>query len=374
MMIHHMKNTNFNNIDLPFWLALWRSAGVGTATFQKILETFPVLAEFFKTPATIQKKFGISEQLLSIENIGVQSDLAWLAEAEDHHIVTWQDDIYPSLLKQIIDAPPLLFIKGNPEILSQPQIAIVGSRNPTRIGMEIAHEFAHCLSSAGITITSGFALGIDAASHRGALAGKGKTVAVFGTDIAQIYPQRHHELAKQIVAQGGALVSEFPIGTPSLAENFPRRNRVVSGLSLGTLVVEAALRSGSLITARLAIEQGREVFAIPGSIHNPLAKGCHRLIKQGAKLVETANDIVEELGSLMASLHTTISTKNIEKSLTELDSDYMKLLECVDFAPTPVDTLIERSGFTASVVSSMLLILELQGHITTGPSGYEKVK
>lgn len=369
-----MQNTKSYAVDLPYWLALWRTNGIGTAKFQEILEAFPTLAEFFKASSTTQKKFGITEKLISIKDAGVQSDLAWLAEAGNHHIITWQNDAYPNLLKQISDAPPILFIKGNPEILNQPQVAMVGSRNPTRIGMETAHEFARYLSAAGIIITSGFALGIDASSHQGALAGKGKTVAVFGTDITQIYPQRHQELAKQIVLQGGALVSEFPIGTPGLAENFPRRNRLVSGLCLGTVVVEAALRSGSLITARLAGEQGREVFAIPGSIHNALSKGCHQLIKQGAKLVETAGDILEELGPLMATLQAQLPLKNTQKKPTKLDPEHMKLLECIDFAPTAVDTLVERSGLAASTVSSMLLILELQGHITATPSGYEKMK
>jgi DNA processing protein len=365
--------TSVNNADLSYWLALWRTNGIGPSKFQEILEAFPSLAVFFTASSATQKKFGVREKLVSIEEIGVQSDLAWLAESDNHHIITWQDSDYPKLLREISDPPPLLFIKGDAKLLSEPQIAIVGSRNPTRIGMEIAHDFARYLSAAGIVITSGFALGIDASSHQGALAGKGKTVAVFGTDITNIYPSRHAELAKQIVATGGALVSEFPIGTPSLAENFPRRNRVVSGLCLGTLVVEAALRSGSLITARLAAEQGREVFAIPGSIHNPLSKGCHRLIKQGAKLVETAGDILEELGPLMATLQTNFPAKNARQKPTKLDSEYTKLLECIDFAPTPADTLIERSGLTASAVASMLLILELQGHITAGPGGYEKI-
>jgi DNA processing protein len=209
------------------------------------------------------------------------------------------DGRYPPLLREIPQAPPVLFVHGDPDCLRVPQLAMVGTRNPTPSGRETARQFAAHLAGAGMIITSGLALGIDAAAHQGALAGGGRTIAVMGTSLDRVYPAKHRDLARAI-AERGALVSELPTGTPALAENFPRRNRLISGLALGVLVVEAALQSGSLITARLALDQGREVFAIPGSIHNPLAKGCHALIRQGAKLVETANDIVEELGALAA--------------------------------------------------------------------------
>ena len=211
--------------------------------------------------------------------------MEWLSQP-GNHVVHFQDAAYPALLKQIADPPPLLFVRGDRDYLAQPQLAIVGSRNPTHTGRALAREFAAHLASFGLTITSGLASGIDGAAHQGAIEAGGTTLAVTGTGLDRVYPARHRDLAHR-VAENGALVTEFPPGTAPLAANFPRRNRLISGLSLGTLVVEAALRSGSLITARSALEQGREVFAIPGSIHNPLARGCHALIRDGAKLVES---------------------------------------------------------------------------------------
>jgi len=226
----------------------------------------------------------------------VANELAWLAH--DHaHLVTIGDINYPSLLREISDPPPLLYVRGDPMMLSRPQIAMTGSRNPTPAGCENARAFAAALCEAGLVVTSGLALGIDACAHRAVLAACGQTVAVVGTGLDRVYPSQHLSLAHEI-ARDGALVSEFPLGSAPRREHFPRRNRVISGLSLGVLVVEAALQSGSLITARLSAEQGREVFAIPGSIHSPLARGCHALIRQGAKLVENAADILEELGAL----------------------------------------------------------------------------
>jgi DNA processing protein len=262
-----------------------------------------------------------------------------------------------------------------------PQLAIVGARNPTASGSEMAFGFAEHLAGCGLTITSGLALGIDAASHRGALACGGTTVAVCGTGLDVIYPKAHRQLAAEI-ERNGALISEFPLGTPAAKANFPRRNRLISGLSLGTLVVEAAVQSGSLITARLAAEQGREVFAIPGSIHNPLARGCHRLIRQGAKLVETAEDIFEELRPLVGVLqapkgehHLNIAALAQRKAVATkasarpLDKGYEILLDAIGFEPTGVDLLVVRTGLRADEVASMLLILELEGHISSHPGG-----
>jgi len=247
---------------------------------------------------------------------------------------------------------------------------MVGSRNPSTPGQETAREFAHHLAASGLTITSGLAIGIDGACHSGALEADGITIAVAGTGLDRVYPASQHTLAHEI-AQQGALVSEFPTGTQVRPGNFPRRNRIISGLSLGTLVVEAAEKSGSLITARLASEQGREVFAIPGSIHNPLARGCHRLIRQGAKLVETAGDILEELAPLLQDLKPLPQTEHMDSDRQEpvLDSDYKLLLECMGFDSVQVDTLIERSGLTAEEVSSMLILLELDGHVSSAPGG-----
>ena len=295
-------------------------------------------------------------------------EIAWLAEP-NHHLIALSDPRYPRLLREIPDPPAGLYVIGDPDILSATQLGIVGSRNPTPGGSENAHAFAHYLTQSGLTITSGLALGVDAAAHRGALAAGGKTIAVAGTGLDRIYPARHRELAHQIAAQG-ALISEFPLGMPALPANFPRRNRIISGLSLGVLVVEAALQSGSLITARLAADQGREVFAIPGSIHNPLARGCHALIRQGAKLVETAADILEELGPIAQVTGLARQTDGVGNITSGLSVEAMALLDCLGFDPTPVDSLIERSGLTPEAVSSMLLVLELQGHVVSAPGGH----
>jgi DNA processing protein len=270
----------------------------------------------------------------------------------------------------------VLFVEGDAAALSLPQLAIVGSRNPTALGRDTAEQFAAHLAAAGLAITSGLALGIDAAAHRGALAGGGQTIAVTGCGLDVVYPSAHVALAGEIAARG-ALVSDLPTGTPPLKQHFPRRNRIISGLAVGTLVVEAALQSGSLITARLAAEQGREVFAIPGSIHNPMARGCHRLIRQGAKLVETADDIFAELGALIETLRTDARARPTRAEATDaqavsgpaLDKDYEILLDALGFAPAGIDTLVARTGLAADAVASMLLILELDGRVAQQPGG-----
>jgi DNA processing protein len=281
---------------------------------------------------------------------------------------------FPPLLRQIPDPPVALFTRGDASLLNAPQLAMVGSRNPSVEGRRNAEEFAAYLVRCGLVITSGMALGIDAASHRGALKGGGKTVAVWGTGLDRPYPPRNRELAEEFAAQG-LLVSEFPPGTPPLPTHFPRRNRLISGLAVGTLVVEAASRSGSLITARLASEQGREVFAIPGSIHNPMARGCHRLLRDGAKLVESAGDILEELAPLLKlELPAAEPANETASGGAPEDPEYRLLLNSLDFAPTSVDSLVERTGLTPDVVSSMLLMLELQGHVEASPGGrYSRV-
>lgn len=299
----------------------------------------------------------------------VEKDRRWL-ENSGTHLLPCTDPAFPALLKQIPDPPIALFLRGHTELLDSPQLAIVGSRNPSGEGRRNAEEFASFLTRSGLTITSGMALGIDAAAHRGALKTGGATLAVWGTSLDRVYPPSHRELAAKIAAQG-LLVSEFAPGTPPLPYNFPRRNRIISGLSVGTLVVEAAQSSGSLITARLASEQGREVFAIPGSIHNPLARGCHRLIRDGAKLVESASDIFEELAPLL-KLETTPGREpsgTQASSASSEDPEYQLLLNSMDYAPTSVDALVERTGLTPEVVSSMLLMLELQGQVEAAPGG-----
>jgi DNA processing protein len=283
-------------------------------------------------------------------------------------VLTLNDSSYPLLLKEIGDAPLLLYVRGQVELLSQPQLAIVGTRNPTYAGRDSAEQFAGVLAQAGLVITSGLALGIDTASHRGALMANAPTIAVLGTGLDYIYPAANKSLARQI-AQAGVLVSEFPPLMPPISTNFPRRNRIISGLSLGVVVIEAALRSGSLITARCAAEQGREVFAVPGSIHNPLARGCHKLIRQGAKLIETAADIIEELSELHQALSQP-ANKKCSTNASNLDKKHQELLKYVGYEVTPLDTIIKRSGLTVTQVSSMLLALELQSYVNLTPGGY----
>lgn len=302
----------------------------------------------------------------------VEQDLRWL-DQPGHHLCSLHDPHYPTLLREIPTPPPVLFIRGDRQLLSSPQLAVVGSRHPSSVGRQNARAFASHLASAGLVVTSGLALGVDAEAHQGALE-TGRTIAVMGTGPDRLYPARHRELAQRIASEG-ALVSEFPPGTSPSAENFPRRNRLISGLTLGTLVVEATVQSGSLITARLAGEQGREVFAIPGSIHNPMARGCHALIRQGAKLVETGNDILEELGPLVATMETPPHAPDTQaaRPTMELDAEYRALFDHLSEGALAIDTLVERSGLTAEAVSSMLLIMELQGYVTSTGGLYTRL-
>lgn len=307
---------------------------------------------------------------------------AWLGR-RDAHLLTPADARYPALLREIPNPPPRLFVRGNVDTLTLPQLAIVGSRSATPMGVETAHNFAAHLAARGFCITSGLAEGIDAAAHRGALAVRGRTIAVCGTGPDIVYPRQHAALAEEIIAGGGAIVSEFAPGTQVFRGNFPRRNRLISGLAVGTLVVEASLRSGALITARHAMEQGHEVFAIPGSIHNPVARGCHHLIRNGAKLVETAADIVGELGGLLASLRLDEAASGAEPTLNPLAgdaertagaaaenaADYARLLASMAWDPVDVDTLVARSGLTIGEVSSMLLLLEMRGSVRSLTGG-----
>jgi DNA processing protein len=296
-----------------------------------------------------------------------RSEKEWLAEPGHHHI-TADSGEYPALLEQLPDLPQALYVNGDPDTLHLPAIAIVGSRNPTRGGLDNAYRFARHLARTGFCIVSGLAQGIDAAAHRGALDADGSTVAVLGHGLDQIYPAANTSLAASIALKG-ALISEYPLGTPPRRGHFPERNRLISGLSLGTLVVEAAKRSGSLITARLAGDQGREVFAIPGSIHNPMARGCHQLIRQGARLVESADDILSELAPLVGHLMQNDDEPTTKAIPAERDADYSRLLGVLGFDPQNTDQLAEKSGLTIEQVSSMLLILELEGDVESLPGG-----
>jgi DNA processing protein len=357
------------------WLALARAHGLHAGQLREWLAAGgapeALRLQSGATLAALGLPVTAIDALQKPETDAIARDEQWLAGPQ-RSIVRWGEPAYPSLLASIPDQPLVLFVEGDPAILGLPQLAIVGSRNPTPIGRDTATQFAEHLARSGLAITSGLALGIDAASHRGALRASGRTVAVLGCGLDAVYPRENAALAAEIVERGGAVIADLPTGTPPLKQNFPRRNRIISGLSVGTLVVEAALQSGSLITARLAAEQGREVFAIPGSIHSPLSHGCHRLIRQGAKLVENTDDIFSELGALLGSLGDRAAAEATEvpgDSGPALDKDYEILLDAVGFEPSSVDHLVARTGLTAGSVASMLLILELDGRVQQQPGG-----
>jgi len=309
-----------------------------------------------------------AQAVSSPDQKGIAAALQWLDE-DRHNIVTYGTDEYPEMLTQLRGAPLLLFVNGNRDALHLPSLAIIGSRNPTRGGIRNAVEFSRHLAKSGYAIVSGLAQGIDTAAHRGALDVGGRTVAFLGHGIDRVYPAQNHDLAHQI-AESGALVTEYPLGAPPDKRHFPERNRLISGLSLGALVIEAARRSGSLITARLAAEQGREVFALPGSIHNPLARGCHELIRQGAKLVETAADISAELAPLTGYLQqNVVESTNNRSPLSDADNDYAELRKVLSHDPVTIDDLQNQSGLTIEQLSSMLLILELHGDVESLSGG-----
>lgn len=361
---------------LRAWLALNRIPGLGSASVHALLEHFGNPQTIFDADSDALGRVPRlrSSALSALKNPdwkGAERDLHW-ANFPGHHIITLDDPRYPPLLRQIPrSAPPVLFVAGHAEVIVAPQVAMVGSRNPTPSGREIAAELATELARQGLVITSGLAVGIDAEGHAAALKAGQPTIAVMATGPDRTYPVRHTRLAEEIIAGGGALVSEFPIGTAPLKEHFPRRNRIVSGLSLGTLVVEAALRSGSLITARFALEQGRDVFAVPGSIRNPLARGCHALIRDGAKLVETADDIIVELGiSSFPRLDNAVSNEGNKARDPEFKAAEDVVLHALGYEPVTVDVLVERTGLTAEELSSILMDLELEGCIASMSGGF----
>jgi len=312
----------------------------------------------------------------------LERDLEWLS-APSHHLLTWDNEQFPPLLRDIPSPPAALYVDGDPDILWQPQVAVIGSRNPTAGGKDNATDFAGELARQGMTITSGLAAGIDSIAHAAALDAGKTTVAVMGTGLDRVYPSSSRALAVRI-RDKGVLVSEFPPGTGAKRSHFPSRNRIISGLSLGVLVIEAGLRSGTLITARMAGNQGRDVFALPGSIHNPMAKGCHRLIRDGARLVETVEEILQELapmaGQLAGELKRQINLKEVKSAAAPLDNaaeepqldedpEYQLLWSCLGFDPKPIDSIIEQSGLTARAVSAMLLLLELRGKVEAHSGG-----
>ena len=358
--------------DLACWLRLLRTPGVGRGTARKLLGACASPeAVFAAKPSTLRELLGASlatalasEPERHAEQLA--ATLAWLDADPSHHVLTLGDSAYPALLLETADPPLLLYAQGRLELLGAPALAVVGSRNPSAQGADNARAFAAHLSNAGLTIVSGMALGIDAAAHAGGLAGPGSTIAVVGTGLDRIYPARHRALAHRI-ARLGLLLSEFELGTPPLPENFPQRNRLIAGLSRGTLVVEAGLPSGSLITARQALEAGREVFAIPGSIHSPQSRGCHALIKQGAKLVDAAEDILGEL-NWSATVPTASTAGDGSASGPANDRD-AALLVALGHDPVTLDALLARTGASAADLNARLLELELDGRVARLPGG-----
>lgn len=361
--------------DIEEWVSLSLITGLGAVGFRRLLQAFDNpenilqssvanLARIVGEPVARSIAAGPQKELLS-------RSMKWIARP-GHWVVTLADEDYPSLLLNISDPPPILYGIGNRGLLNVPALAVVGSRNATPGGISTAQAFAQALSDAGLSIVSGLAQGIDAAGHRGGLAGASGSVAVVGNGLDIVYPAANRNLAQEL-AEKGAMVSEFPIGTPPLKNNFPRRNRLISGLSRGCLVVEATLRSGSLITARFSAEQGREVFALPGSIHSPLSKGCHALIKQGAKLVETAQDVLEELG--WASRSSTPSDRDQTAVDSSYDKEFHSVLQAMGYDSVAVDTVCARTGLPPETVCTTLLQLELKGCIVCLPGGlYQRIR
>jgi DNA processing protein len=352
--------------DLAAWIELSLVPGLGSAKFRSLLSTFGLPTNVLN--ATRSQLCRVVPETLAARILErsrgpeIEKAMHW-ADQSKHEVLTLADAAYPRQLLEIPDPPAVLYVAGNAELLSSATFAVVGSRNATPAGLKNAHAFSRVLSDAGLAIASGLAMGVDSAAHRGGLEGRASTIAVLGTGIDIIYPRRNEPLAEEILSRG-VLVSEFPLGTAPNAANFPRRNRLISGLAKGCLVVEAALDSGSLITARLAADQGREVFAIPGSIHSPLSKGCHALIKQGAKLVESAQDVLEELGIWAQP----------EAKAPESRAGH-DLLEKMGFDPCDIDELIARCGLPTEVVSATLLQLELDGRIAGLPGGlYQRIR
>lgn len=356
-----------NDEECLAWFALLRAPNIGPSTLNPVLDICPNARQLMREPPSLTPE-KLRAYLRKPDLMQAEKDLEWLHNSQTKLVTITEKDDYPPLLRELARPPSALFYKGDLNLLHLPQLAVVGSRNASRSGFETGRQFCAHLAQNGFAITSGLAQGIDTVAHQGALSVRGKTIAVMGTGLDRVYPANNRDLAHEI-ADKGLLVSEYLPGTGPLKSNFPQRNRIIAGLSLGVLVVEAALKSGSLITARLASELGREVFAIPGSIHNPMARGCHRLIREGAKLVETADHIIEELGAGLASLIETAVEQPTETANTALSDEYHELLNAMGFDPVTTDQLVEMTRFSAAEISSMLLLMELQGLVTSEAGG-----
>ncbi len=360
--------------SLVDWLIVSAVSGLGSQRIRQLLTHMDVQTlrqRLQHEPETLSHKLQASHFVAAQQKL--DTALTWQAMADDHVIVTPDSPFYPPLLHEIDDAPTVLFCKGDVQSLLRPAIAIVGSRDASRNGLQQAYDFAYQLAAAGLTIVSGMAAGIDGAAHQGCLAAGGNTLGILGTGVEQIYPRRHKQLFMD-VRQQGCLVSEFWPDVKPFAGNFPKRNRIISGIALGTLLIEARRKSGSLITARLASEQGREVFAIPGNVLAGDHQGCHDLIKNGAKLVEDLADIIEELPPL---LQAHLESLAIEPHLANQDSSelpFSRLLASVGYETTALDVVVEHSGITLDLVLEQLLELELQGWVAAVPGGYVRLK
>lgn len=367
---------------LAYELALWRMPGLGPKKHSEFLRKYPDLQALFQNPVklleSVDKKPQDLQYFKNPDWSGVEKDFAWLTKQPRRYILNLKDACYPYCLAEIKHAPPILFFEGSLDSLNRSQLAIVGSRKPSPQGEAWAFKFAQELAGHGFVITSGLALGIDAAAHKGALAAEcreqKKTIGVLACGLDVLYPRQNQALAEALLAHEGGLVSEFPVGVRPRPEYFPRRNRIISGLSWGVLVVEAMLKSGSLITAQYAVEQGREVFALPGPIQSALHKGCHALLKQGAKLVENLEDIVQELTHGLPSIRVPIGrVSKLNQQTLEGDVELQSFLRYIDYENTAVDLIVARSGLDLPSVLYQLFELELQGLVTAGPSGYMKV-
>lgn len=358
-----MDTSHTARADLRAWLGLTLVPGISPKVQRALLDAFGAAQAVIDASAqALTSTAGESVAALIAKGPAdaiVDATLEWLSKP-GRHLLTIEDERYPRMLRELPDPPPVLYAQGRIELLNAAAFAIVGSRNATAQGVEDAQCFARALSDEGLTIVSGLALGIDAAAHRGGLAGAASSVAVMGTGPDRIYPRRNRELAHALAAEG-CLISEFPVGTPSVAGNFPRRNRLISGLARGVLVVEAAPLSGSLLTARFALDQNREVFAIPGSIHSPLSKGCHWLIKEGAKLVESADDVLEELG--------VVARRERPAAAETPPGEADPLLEAMGFAPATIDQLAQRTGLDAATLAAQLARLEIESSVAPLPGG-----
>ena len=365
--------------ELRQWLDLYHLPTLSIGLYPRLLRTFKTPAAIMHADWDVLAVQGVSASLAeemrlcgrSPEVIRKTDEAVRWSSADNQHIVTLADALYPPLLREIPDPPPLLFVRGNPEALLQLQIAIVGSRHCSVDGREVTATLAAALASSGLSICSGLARGIDSAAHAAALTVKGMTVAVLGTGADRVYPPGNRALA-QGICERGALVSELPLGSSARAEHFPRRNRIISGMSLGVIVVEAALQSGSLITARMAMEQNREVFAVPGSVRNPLSRGTHRLIRDGVTLIETSDHVLEQLGSLVdghLSALRSNSTQGISQTLS-ISASERSVLDACGYDLASVDQLIERSGLMAADVQAALLVLELNGQVVCEAGRY----